>query len=36
VTIPKSFTGYRISYTWKKGTVLLRSATYVYTYKQLR
>jgi hypothetical protein len=36
VTIPKSFTTYTISHTWKKGTVKIKSLKYKYSYKALK
>ncbi|MGT2427040.1 hypothetical protein [Amnibacterium kyonggiense] len=36
VTIPRSFTSYTITHTWKKGAVKISSLKYRYTYKALK
>lgn len=36
VSVPKSFTSYTLSHTWKANTVSLKSVVYKYTYKKLK
>ena len=36
ITVPKSFTTYKLSHTWKASTVSLKSVVYKYTYKKLK
>lgn len=36
VAIPKSFTTYRLSHTWKRGSVQLKPVVYKYTFKKLK